>query len=142
MRSFDDDHPVKITYSDYRPVGSGELEHWLGKEAAGEVQTNEADTTAQYTELYDSPKVDTPGSPADDGMFHGNTTRLADEDRRGFLQRVLNSATSSVQNSKAIMSANFDNVREGNFSAHAVGLQGAGKQSTPSLKDQVRKLLK
>jgi hypothetical protein len=153
-----DDVPIRIGFSDYRPEGQGSLEQWLAKEAAeGGVQpeSNEAAGTAAYSDLYTDPparkdvsnvdghwgKKET-GKPIDPGHNNRGTFTASQMERHAVAEHALNSMPSAEANAQAVLSANFDNARSGNFTAHSLLLQGKTKEgSAPSMSERVRRII-
>jgi hypothetical protein len=155
-----DDVPIRITASDYRTAADSELAQWLAKEAAGgggEVpETNEATGTAAYSDLYDDPKgrkdvtnVDghwgkKPQQTTGKDPFHQNrgTYVASQEERHVVTGRALDSLPAAEANAQAILDANFDHARSGEFTAHSLLLQGKTKEgSVLGLSERVRRII-
>lgn len=153
-----DDVPIRITDPSYTTAANSDLSQWLAKEAAGggEVpETNESVGTAAYSDLYDDPKgrkdvsnVDghwgkkthTTESKVDPLHQNRGTFNASQEERHDVTGRALDSLPSAESNAQAVLSANFDHVRSGDFSAHSLLLQGKTKEGQ-SLAERTRRII-
>lgn len=137
-----DDHPIKVTAPDYKPVGQGALESWLNKEAAtkleaGRLSSNEDDSTASYSELYKSP----PGHEDKPSPTRNNpaTYAAADKDRHEVASRAFDTFAAASAVDKALLAKNLQHAASGKYETHSVLLHGQAKQA--SLADRVKKVV-
>jgi hypothetical protein len=154
-----DDVPIRITASNYTTAENSELSQWLAKEAAGggEVpESNESTSTASYSDLYDDPKgrkdvtnVDgrwgkKPQQTTGADPFHQNqgTYVASQEERHTVTGRALDSLPAAESNAQAVLSANFDHAKSGDFTAHSLLLQSKTKEGAAgSLSERVRRVI-
>lgn len=157
-----DEVPIRIGFNNYRPDGQGEFEQWLAKEAEGggvHPETNEATGTQAYSDLYTDPpgrkdvsnvdghwgKKDQAGGKGVDPNHNNQGTYAASQaERHNVTERALASLPSAEANAQAVLSANFDNARSGNFTAHSLLLQSKTKEgsvSRPSMSERVRNII-
>lgn len=156
-----DDVPLRIGFTNYRPDGQGELETWLAKEAEGgtQTETNENAGTAAYSDLYTDPpgrkdvtNVDghwgkkeqiTGGKGLDPSHHNAGTYNASQSERHNVAERALVSVPSAESNAQAILSANFDHARTGDFTAHSLLLQSKTKEgsASPSVSERVRSII-
>lgn len=149
-----DDHPIKITAPEYKSVGQGDLEIWLGKEAeakklaaAPKLEDNEDTSTVNYGDLYDKPAGRKDGSNLDSDWgekahevkgeqvpSHNNdaTFRAANEERKQVTSRALDSFPAAAAVEKATLAANLDHAKSGDFTTHSVLLGESSKQASLS----------
>jgi hypothetical protein len=148
-----DDHPIQITSPDYRPSHRSELEEWLRKEAEGGLkpEDNEAVSTTQYSELEDKPKgrkdvsnIDGHwGEGSKSEPFHNNdeTYAASQKERKDVSSRSFATFPAAAKADQALVSANFEHARSGNFTTHSVLLQDKTKEGSASLSERVRSLV-
>lgn len=131
------------------------------KRASGEVENNEDDSTAQTADLYEDPEGRIEGAQSDsqwgeEGPKEGKRPNQAyhhsegawDEhkkDRQGVLDNIFHDRSKADSADQALIAANFEHGKGGQFSAHSVHLQGASVEKvshprTPTLMDQVRRV--
>lgn len=152
-----DDCPIKITATEYRPSGQGELELWLGKEsaaakvaAAPKLEDNEDESTAAYGDLYEKPKDRKDGTNIDsrwgeglgqESPVHNNAATFhdANQERRDVTSRALSTFPAASAADRALLSANFEHVKSGDFTSHSVLLHDQTKQA--SLSERVKNVL-
>jgi hypothetical protein len=131
------------------------------KSAAGELETNEDASTVGSTDLYDGPadregggKIESPWGEA--GQTEGSTPNQAfhnsngayDEHKRvrqGVLDRAFSGRSKADAADQALIAANFDHGKSGDFTAHSVHLQAKSVEKishprTPTLMERVRKI--
>lgn len=153
-----DDVPIQITDPVYRPIGQGQLETWLNKEAEGggvQPENNESVGTSAYDDLYNDP----PGrkdvsnvdgnwgkrEPTHNGNHidpqHNNqgTYTAAQQERHAVTGRALDSLPLAERNARELLAKNLEHAASGNFTTHSVTVQGSSKES--SVSERVRKLL-
>lgn len=156
-----DDPPIKITAPEYRPVGQGALETWLRKEAEeargrGKLENNE-DGQLEASELFDDPDGRRDGANIDGRWgeqphmangrqepFHQNNATYSESkrDRQSLVERAFGRFNEAQRSEQALLSANFDHARAGDFTAHSVLLQSKTKEgSAKSLSERVRGVL-
>ena len=129
---------------------------WLAKEAAGEIPNNENDSTVNYSDLYDSPedRKDTSnvdgrwgeGGKTEQGRqapFHQNdaTYAASQKERHEVAGRAYSTLPAASANARAVLSANLEHARSGDFTAHSLGLQSATKEGSASLSERVRDII-
>jgi len=157
-----DDVPIRIGFNNYRPDGQGELETWLAKEAEGggvQPETNENAGTAAYSDLYTDPpgrrdvtnvdghwgkKEQVVGGKGLDPAHNNTGTYMASQaERHSVVGRALASVPSAETNAQAVLSANFDHARTGDFTAHSLLLQSKTKEGAarPSMSERVRSII-
>lgn len=150
-----DDCPVQITDPAYRPSGQGQLEQWLAKEAEGGIkpEDNDATSTTNYSDLYDSPKGREGGSstnahwgeephkdrgkqsPFDQNDATYAASRRESREVSGRAFQTLPAASSADQK---LLAQNLEHARTGNFTTHSVLLQPKTKEGSASLSERVR----
>jgi hypothetical protein len=137
-----DDHPIKVTASDYKPVGQGSLESWLNKEAeskleAGRLASNADESTANYSELYKNP----PGHEGAPSPARNNPTTYAaaDKERHDVVSRAFGTLPAASAVDKALLAKNLQHAASGDYETHSVLLHGQAKQA--SLADRVKKVI-
>lgn len=141
-----DDHPIRVTDPNYKTAAQSDLATWLAKEAAGGVkpEDNEDTSTVQYTDLYDTPSGAKLPPPPDKttAPFPQNTENytLAQKERRDVAGRAYATTPAAEQADQALLSANFDHARRGDFTAHSVLLQGKTKEASATLSEQASRL--
>lgn len=153
-----DDHPIKVTSPEYKPVGQGDLESWLGKEAekkeeAGRLATNADDSNVNYSDLYDNPPGRTDGGNGNSSWgegpnktngkqdpFHNNaaTFAAANKERRDVVARALDTFPEASSAAQALLSKNLSHAASGDYTTHSVLLHDKAKHA--SLVERVRKL--
>lgn len=154
-----DDIPVRITAPEYKTAGESDLAQWLNKEATGGdvPDTNESTSTAAYSDLYDDPKGRKDVSNTDGHWgkktqttehqvdpLHQNrgTFAASQEERHAVTQRALDSLPAAEANAGAVLSANFDHAKSGDFTAHSLVLQKQTKTaSSGTLSERVRHII-
>ena len=154
-----DDHPIRITAPEYKPNGQGLLEQWLAKEAEGGIkpEDNEQVSTVNYSDLYDDPKGRKDGSNVDGNWgegphmaagkqepFHQNnsTYTASQKERQDITSRAFQTKAVAERADQALLSANLEHARTGDFTTHSVLLQSKTKEgAAPSLSERVRSLL-
>lgn len=141
-----DDHPIRITDPLYKPAAQSDLAMWLAKEAEGgeKPENNENVSTVQYGDLYDTPSTAKMPPPPDpkNAPFPQNTENytLAQKERRDVAGRAYATTPAAEQADQALLSANFDHARSGDFTAHSVLLQSKTKEAAATLSEQVTSL--
>lgn len=158
MFSSDDDAPVKVTFSDYRPVGQSEFELHLRKEAEGGIkpEDNENAPPKRLRELYDDPQGRRDGSNTDGQWgeppheahgkqepFHQNnsTYAAAQKERKDVTSRSFATLPKAEQQDQSYMASLLDHAKSGDFTTHAVTLLGKSKEgSAPTLSQRVKAL--
>ncbi len=129
------------------------------KRASGEVPNNEGASTVGTANLYDDPddrvegEMDAPWGekgPTEQGRpnqaFH-NTSGVYDEHkkvRQGVVDKIFFDRKKTDAADQALISANFEHGKSGDFSAHSIHLQGKSVEKishprTPTLMEQVAK---
>lgn len=159
-----DDHPIKVTSPEYRSVGLGDLEQWLGKEAeeakaklaSPKLDDNEDTSTVNYGDLYNNPSGRKDGGNIDgewgkkphevngkQAPFHNNdaTFAAADKERREVASRALDSFPGAAAVEQATLAKNLEHAAKGDFTTHSVLLNPEAKQASVSLTDRVKRLL-
>ena len=158
--AFTDDVPIRITAPEYTTAAESALTQWLSKEATGggEVpETNESTSTAAYSDLYDDPKGRKDVSNVDghwgkktqpteqriDPLHQNRGTFVASqEERHTVTQRALDSLPAAEANAQAVLAANFDHAKSGDYTAHSLLQQGKTKVSSPgTLSARVRHII-
>lgn len=149
-----DDHPIEVMGHDYKPVGQSDFEEYLRKQAAGIVpERNEAAPQKKPLHLYDDP----PNRDGDANWGeephmergqqapahqHQATYEASEDERKSVTERSFTGYKRTEQADQAYMGGLFDNVRKGNFTAHAPTLQSKIKQgSAETLSAKVRSIL-
>jgi len=155
-----DDVPIRITAPEYTTAAESALTQWLSKEAmgGGEVpETNESTSTVAYSDLYDDPKGRKDVSNVDGHWgkktqsteqrvdpLHNNrgTFSASQEERHIVTQRALDSLPSAAANAQAMLAANFDHAKSGDYIAHSLLQQGKAKAaSAGTLSERVRHII-
>lgn len=156
-----DDHPIKVTAPEYKPSGQGDLELWLGKEAAekskvaaGQLDTNADESTVRYGDLYDNPPGRTDGGNINarwgegpnkekgkQAPFHNNdaTFAAANKERRDVVARALDTFPAASAVDQALLAKNLAHAASGDYETHSVLLHDGAKHA--SLSDRVKKLI-
>lgn len=141
-----DDHPIRVTDPTYKTSAQSDLATWLAKEAEGGVrpEDNEDTSTVQYGDLYDTPITAKMPPPPDkpNAPFPQNTENytLAQKERRDVAGRAYATTPAAERADQALLSANFDRARRGDFTAHSVLLQSKTKEASVTLSEQTRRL--
>lgn len=158
-----DDHPIKVTSPEYKPVGQGAFETWLGKEAeeaqaarktAAKLGDNEDQSTVDYADIYKNPPGRKDGSngngswgekpnmrKGEQAPFHLNRTSVdnANQERRDVTARALDSFPAASAVEQAILAKNLAHAASGEYETHSVLLHGGVKQA--SLSERVQKIV-
>lgn len=158
-----DDHPIKVTAPEYKPVGQGAFEAWLSKEAeeaqnkrktAAKLDDNEDQSTVDYADIYKNPPGRKDGGNGNgswgekphmrDGAqapFHLNQTSVhnANQERRDVAARALDMLPEASAVEQAILAKNLEHAASGDYETHSVLLHGGVKQA--SLADRVKKII-
>jgi len=123
-----DDYPVRITSPDYKTADRSELEAWLRKEAAAvaggvKPEDNEDSTTAQYSELYEPPAG---AKKLVETALHTTYPNGAASQatQREVLDGAFASTPATAKAEQALLSANFEHARTGDFETQAPLLRG------------------
>lgn len=158
-----DDVPIRITAPEYKPSGQGDLETWLGKEAAdaqeargrGKIEDNEQASTVNYGDIYETPEGRRDGANVEGNWgepphmaggrqepFHQNdaTYAVSKDVREGVVRRAFDTFPAAQQQAHAALAQNLDHARTGDFTTHSVILQSKTKEGSASLADRVRAL--
>lgn len=141
-----DDHPIRVTDPTYKSAAQSDLATWLAKEAEGGVrpENNEDTSTVQYGDLYDTPSTAQLPPPPDKphAPFPQNTENytLAQKERRDVAGRAYATTPAAEQADQALLGANFDHARSGDFTAHSLLLQSKTKEASSTLSEQARRL--
>jgi len=138
-----DDHPIKVTAPDYKPVGQSSLESWLNKEAegkleAGRLASNEDEPIAKYKDLYSSA---TGSTEERESPSRNNPVTFADADkeRHDLAAQAFDTMPAASAVTKALLAKNLQHAASGNYETHSVLLHGQAKQA--SLADRVKKVV-
>jgi hypothetical protein len=146
-----DDHPVRILYPDYKPAYASEMAEYLHKLADGELE--QGGEVPGKNEPYPDPgegqdkhdlKREDPiarNRLGHEDAFHSSDRVFQESSqvRRGVLDRTFEQFAPQSGNERAMMAANFEHVRSGQFESHSALLQP--KEKTSSLAERVRKLI-
>lgn len=140
-----DDHPIRITEPSYKPSAQSDLAQWLAKEAEGGVkpENNEDKSTVDYGDLYETPAgLERPPAVTKTSPFPHTPANytMAQRERRDVAGRAYATTPAAEQADQAMLSANFDHVRSGDFTTRSVLLQSKTKEASATLADQVRSL--
>lgn len=144
-----DDHPVRILYPDYKPAYASDMTEYLHKLAEGELEMG--GEVPGKTNLYPDPgeqqDLKREDGPVRDRLGHetalqpsGAVVDQAGEVRNGLLGRTFDRFAPEAGTERAMMAANFEHVRSGQFEAHSAMMQPKTKQA--SLAEQVKKILR
>jgi hypothetical protein len=131
-----DDHPIRITAADYKPVGQGNLETWLNKEAEAakggvKPEDNEEVSTAAYGELYEPPKgAKKPVVDPSSELYPQVSSEYAVSQaaRREAVGNAFASTSAASKAGQALLQANFEHAKPGGFVSHSPLLQGQRAQ--------------
>lgn len=140
-----DDHPIRVTAENYKPVGQGAFEQWLKSAAetpkvAAQTGDNENSTEAPFNDLY-AAKGDEPiGNNKSVKLHHDDAVAKANVVRRGVTQRIFNEFPGASAVEHALLAANLDHAKSGDFESHSVLLNESTKQASVSLADRVDQL--
>lgn len=131
------------------------------KRASGEVADNESKSTVGTTGLYDDPEDRAEGGEqhapwGEEGPSEGsrpnqafhNSTGVYDEhkkNRQGVVDNAFSGRKNTDKADQALISANFDHGRKGDFTAHSIHLQSKSVEKishphTPTLMERVLKV--
>jgi hypothetical protein len=141
-----DDHPIRVTDPNYKTAAQSDLATWLAKEAEGGVkpENNENTSTVRYGDLYDTPPAAKMPPPADPphAPFPQNTENYtrAQKERRDVAGRAYATTPAAEQADQALLGANFDHARSGDFTAHSLLLQSKTKEASATLNEQTHRL--
>lgn len=127
-----DDYPIRITAPEYKPAGQSDLATWLAKEALAaqsgvKPEDNEGASTVAYGELYEPPVGATKPEKDPKGLpFPQATTNYAtaQNERREAIGNAYATTPAASAADRALMGANFDHVRNGDFESHSPLLSG------------------
>jgi len=136
-----DDHPIKITASEYKPAGQGDLESWLGKEAekkneAGRLESNIDASTDRYNSLYDEPAKLDVQREAD--RHNKATVEAADKARHDVTSQAFGTFSAASAVDKALLAKNLSHAASGDYESHSVLLH---KTKHAGLSDRVKKVI-
>lgn len=140
-----DDHPIRVTAENYKPVGQGDLETWLKNAAeapkvAAQTGDNENTAEEQFNDLY-ADKGDEPrGDNKSVVQHHDAAVQKANETRRGVTKRIFNEFPGAAAVEAALLAANLDHAKNGDYEAHSVLLNASTKQA--SLSERVNELFR
>lgn len=127
-----DDHPIRIVSPDYKPSAQSDLAQWLMKEAEGGVkpENNEDKSTVDYGDLYETPKGAVQPQPNTPEHLLTNEHARAQRERRDIAGRAFRTTPAAEQADQALLGANFDHARSGDFTAHSLLLQSKTKEAS------------
>jgi len=131
------------------------------KRAAGELQNNEGESTVGTVDLYAKPEDRIPAGDLNAPWGEEGTSEKGEPNqafhnssgaynahkagRQGLLDRAFAGRSKADAADQALIAANFDHGKSGDFTAHSVHLQGKSLEKishprTPTLMDRVRRL--
>lgn len=144
-----DDHPIRVIFPDYKPAHSSEMTEYLFKLAEGELDMNTSSVpgkTELHPDLGEQEDLKREDPLPKDRLGHETAFHSSDrvfqesvQTRRGILDREFDQFGPQGTNDRALMAANFEHVRSGQFEAHSALLQPKAK--TASLSERVKKLI-
>jgi hypothetical protein len=142
-----DDHPIRVTAENYKPTGQGDLETWLKTAAVGPAPAstvttstgdNENSREEPFNDLY-AVKGDEPiGNNTSVKLHHDDAVSKANVTRRGVAKRIFNEFPGAAAVEAALLAANLEHAKSGDFESHSVLLNESTKQA--SLADRVDQL--
>lgn len=140
-----DDHPIRVTAENYKPVGQGELEQWLKNAAeapkvAAQTGDNENAGEEQFNDLYAAKGDEPTGDNKSVRLHHDDAVAKANDVRRGVTKRIFKEFPGAAAVEHALLAVNLDHAKSGDFESHSVLLNASTKQASASLADRVDQL--
>lgn len=151
-----DNYSARPSFSNYAPVGAGDLEQWLLKKAEGgeDLPDDEDKTVAVHDDGYDTPTRgdDDPdaswgNAPRKDAEgnheayhHHNHTYSKAVTQRTGAVERLLENYDASKATESKELSELFAHVGAGNFSTRSTLLQEKSKHGSAEVVERLKSL--